>query len=306
MTLGIGLAILTSWLWGTSNVLARVGMKNLSSTTATLFSLICGFVMTTVIALLIFYEKVINLDTNLLPWLALVGFLQFAIGRFLLFTAVRLAGVSRATPLVGSSPLVATSLAVLFAGERLSVIHAIGIGAIFIGMAIVFIQNLEPSSISSTKNIPKIRPWHDRNILLGSIAALVSAIGFGGNQFISATRIVTETEPLIGAAFTLMFGTAFVSLFVIKDIKKDLKSPKKGFMYMGLSGLSASTGVVVLFTALANAPISVVSPISNTQPMVSILLTHLFLQQLERVTLQTVMGAGLVIAGVVAITLGST
>lgn len=306
MILGIGLAILTSWLWGTSNVLARVGMKDIRSTTGTLFSLICGFAMTTVIALIIFYEKVVNLDASLLPWLALVGFLQFAIGRFLLFTAVRLAGVSRATPLVGSSPLVATSLAVLFAGERLSVIHAIGIGAIFIGMATVFNQNLEPSSTSNTKNAPKIRPWNDRNILLGSIVALISAVGFGGNQFISATRIVTDTEPLIGAAFTLMFGTAFVSLFSIKDIKKDIKAPMKGFLYMGLSGLSASTGVVVLFTALANAPISVVSPISNTQPMVSILLTHLFLQQLERVTLQTVIGAGLVISGVVAITLGST
>ena len=51
----------------------------------------------------------------------MAGVLSFPLGRLLNFTGVRMAGVGRASPIVGASPLFAGALAVAFAGEALNV-----------------------------------------------------------------------------------------------------------------------------------------------------------------------------------------
>ena len=47
-------------------------------------------------------------------------------------------------------------------------------------------------------------------------------------------------------------------------------------------------------------------PVSGTFPLWAILMTHLFLQRLEQVTLRTVLGAVLVVAGVGLIAVGQS
>ena len=52
------------------------------------------------------------------------------------------------------------------------------------------------------------------------------------------------------------------------------------------------------------ASVVLVSPLVSTYPLVSILLTHLFLKRLERVTMPTVVGGVLVAAGVALVAFG--
>ena len=48
-----------------------------------------------------------------------------------------------------------------------------------------------------------------------------------------------------------------------------------------------------------------VAPVAGAHPLVAIVLTHIFLQRLERVTVRTVLGALLVLGGIVLIALGT-
>ena len=68
---------------------------------------------------------------------------------------------------------------------------------------------------------------------------------------------------------------------------------------------SAAWGVSFWYLALNEAPVVLVVPLAGTHPLVSIVLTHLFLQRLEKVTLRTIMGALMVVAGVALIAIGS-
>ena len=78
----------------------------------------------------------------------------------------------------------------------------------------------------------------------------------------------------------------------------------KGWLFVALAGGASTWGVTFWFLALGEAPAILVAPLAATHPLFSVLLTLVFLRGLERVTVRTVVGTLLVIAGVALITLG--
>ena len=137
MTLAIILALLAAVGWGTSAVLVRVGLQNISSTTGTVISLASGTLLIGTIALLVNGGNAFLVPAVGLGWIALLGLINYPLGRFLNFYGQSLAGVSRTSPLLAAAPLVSVTLGVLLGGESLNLF--IGLGAISIFGGIVLI-----------------------------------------------------------------------------------------------------------------------------------------------------------------------
>ena len=136
-TLGIILALVASLEWGVGSIFARLGMRHVSSTTATFLSLIAGFVVTLTFALIMDAPAFLALSAGTVLAFALLGFLQFGLGRLLNYTSISLIGVGRATAIGGSAPIFASVLAVLFLGEKLTIPLALGILAVVSGVALI-------------------------------------------------------------------------------------------------------------------------------------------------------------------------
>ena len=77
------------------------------------------------------------LSSTAIGWIALLGLLNYLLGRFLNFNSIRLAGVSRAAPLLAVAPLVAVTLGVLLGGESLSPLIALGTLTIVGGVVLI-------------------------------------------------------------------------------------------------------------------------------------------------------------------------
>ena len=145
-----------------------------------------------------------------------------------------------------------------------------------------------------------------QRLLMGYLAALGAAFCYGSLALV-ARKIVTDySSPIVATAFSMLFGTLILGAFVHRHAFSDIpSSPMRGWMLVALAGLASTWGVSFWFLALNEAPVVLVAPLVGTSPLVSIILTHLFLQRLERVTWRTVLGAILVVGGVVAIALGT-
>ena len=142
-------------------------------------------------------------------------------------------------------------------------------------------------------------------IALGMIFAIMAATAYGSSQFL-ARRIVTEhAPPLVVATVALFVGFLVLTALANKNIVKDRHAPRKALLFLVLSGIAASSGVAFNYSALSLAPVVVVAPVSSVSPLISLSLAHIFLQQLERITLRIWIGAFLVVAGVILVTLGS-
>ena len=146
-----------------------------------------------------------------------------------------------------------------------------------------------------------------RQTLIGYGAALIAAVGYGAGAIASKKAVTDVASPMTATAFALLFGTLIMAVFLPRSTYANLGSAsKRSFVYMGLAGLSGIWGVSFFHLALQEAPVALVMPVSGTFPLWAILMTHLFLQRLERVTLRTVLGAGLVVVGVGMIAVGQS
>ncbi len=144
-----------------------------------------------------------------------------------------------------------------------------------------------------------------RQLLLGYLAALGAAFCYGSVTLV-ARKIVTEfAPPMVGTAFSMLFGTIILGLLVHRHAFEDLpRAPRRGLLMVGLAGLASTFGVSFWFLALNESRVVVVAPLVGTSPLLSIALTHFFLKRLERVTWRTVIGGLLVVSGVAFVVIG--
>lgn len=143
-------------------------------------------------------------------------------------------------------------------------------------------------------------------VAVGIVASALAACSYGFAQFLARQVFTTyEIPSLTAATFGLLTGLVILAALSSGNIKQDIHAPKKAFLFIALSGLAASSGVGFNYTALSLAPVVVVAPVSSITPLISLVLAHLFLQRLERITLRIWLGAALVVAGVVLVVLGT-
>ena len=138
-------------------------------------------------------------------------------------------------------------------------------------------------------------------VALGVVVAFFAAASYGGSQVVGR-KVVTElAPPLVAALFALFFGAVILGMIATPKIFQIPKSPRKSIMFICLSGIFASGGITLLYSALGVAPVVVVSPVASLTPLFALLFARLFLERLEKVTRQTVLGTLLVLIGIIII-----
>jgi len=138
--MGIVLALMAAGGFGSTAVFARLGLEHMRAATGTLFSLIVSSAIAVAIALGLHASEIFGLGGSALAWLAIAGVLSFPLGRLLNYTGVSLAGVSRASPIIGAAPLFATALALSLGGESLSTPILVGTVSIIGGLVLILSQ----------------------------------------------------------------------------------------------------------------------------------------------------------------------
>jgi drug/metabolite transporter (DMT)-like permease len=131
----IVIALAAAFFWGCSAVLVRTGLKHISSTaTGTLISLASGLVFTWLLVLLFQLEEAKETPLKAILLFAVIGVLNFPIGRFFNYMSMSRLGVGRSTPILASAPFFAMVLAVIFTGEDVDLATLAGAGLILAGL----------------------------------------------------------------------------------------------------------------------------------------------------------------------------
>ncbi|MDP6455371.1 MAG: DMT family transporter [SAR202 cluster bacterium] len=138
--LGVLLGLSAAFGFGVAAVFARVGLQDIKVTTGTLVSLVVGSAITMTAAIVFHADAIFELAGVAFLWFLLSAFINFPLGRLLNFTGVSLAGVSKSAPIVGSSPLFATVLAISIGGESINTMIALGTLSIIGGLVLILSQ----------------------------------------------------------------------------------------------------------------------------------------------------------------------
>ena len=145
-----------------------------------------------------------------------------------------------------------------------------------------------------------------RRVLTGLAFALAAAALYGGSSVIAKMAMEAEgIPPVVFTSMSLLMGAILVFLIFHRNFRIGAGMPRKYMGYFMAAGITSGCAVTLLTLAVARAPIAVVTPLASLNPLVTLALTHFFLQQLERVTPRVVVGTVFAVSGVVLVVIGS-
>ena len=296
MALAVAFAFLSALGFSSGGILLRVGTQRVSAPTATFFSVITAAVLISVLALILNLPEVKSVTPTALGWFALMGAIAYPVARVLIVTAMTMVGATRAAPMISVQPLFAFGLALAFLGERPNLLVILGTPIVVFGLILVVLPSRTNGSVDRVLTARK----------LGYLLALGAAASFAGRDVISRHVVGSIAPPMVTAAFALTIGSVLLFLLTYRDVINSFRRlPGRYLGICCLAGAFQGLAVASLFQALSLAPVTVVSPISASNPLITLLLAHIFLQRLERITPLLVVGTLLSVGGVVLVVLGA-
>ena len=296
MALAVAFSFLAAFGFSCGYVLIRVGTQRVSPPTATFFGVFTGAVLITGLAFLFNFEDVKSLRPINFAWFAVMGALAYPAARVSINTAISWVGASRAAPWASLQPLFALALGMAFLGERPNLLVGLGTPVIVCGLVLVV--------VAGGANNPQANRTAVRR--LGYLVAAGGALCFASRDVISRHVVGNLFDPLVTAGMALSLGCIMLFMLTASDVVNSVrKLPPKYVAICGVAGISQGLAVASLFQALSLAPVTVVSPINASGPLITLLLVHLFLQRVEVVTPRLIIGTVLSVMGVIIVVVGA-
>jgi drug/metabolite transporter (DMT)-like permease len=279
------------------SILIRIGTQRVSAPIATFFTVFTGSILVCSIAFAFDFSEIKSLPFTALGWIALMGFMAYPLARVLHNSAISMVGTTRTLPMTSLQPVIAFTLGVLLLGERPNLLVTVGTPIIVVGLLLVVFPRPSASSVERVVNV--------RN--LGYLLAIGGSIAFASRDVVSRHVVTGIAPPFMTAGFALVIGGLILFAFTHRGVVNTVRTvPPRYIAICALAGLIQGMAVATLFQALSRAPVTVVSPIFASQPLIALLLAWLFLRRLEVVDVVLVMGTLLSVGGVVLVILGAT
>lgn len=214
---------------------------------------------------------------------ALVGLLFPATVTLLTFEANRRMGPNVAGALGNLAPVFALLLAAILFGEVPGLAQAVGIAAILFGIAVLTLD----------------RRWLDQSWPRWAALFPLTA---------AAIRGIIQPVTKLGLGFwgspfaAVLIGYTVSSLMIAATVlRRARRAPLRlgfwGAAWFAVVGLANATAVLLLYAALAAGPVTLVSPLVATYPLLTLALTALLLPGAQIVA-RLALGVALTVAGV--------
>ncbi len=135
--LGSLLGLTAGTAWGTSNVLARLGLQYMQPGMGSVIAMFGRLGMLVFLVLLTNPSGLFGVSLKATLLFAVVGILNFPLALFFNYTGLKKIGASRTAPIIASSPVWSVVLAMLFLGEFPSAVAIVGALSIFAGLYLI-------------------------------------------------------------------------------------------------------------------------------------------------------------------------
>jgi uncharacterized membrane protein len=218
------------------------------------------------------------------PYFVLSGVVGTAAGRLFRVVAIEKVGAPVAASINNLSPFIATGLAILLLGERVTLPILLGTLVIVLGTIL----------LSQSGRHVGFRVRHLLYPLLSAscfgVVAILRKLGLG------------HAGPLFDSAINNTAAMVAATVFVLASGKREaLVCNGRSLLYFIAGGIAENTGVFLVLVALGFGEVSVVTPLAGTAPLFVLLLTALFLGG-EQLSGRIVVGAVFIVLGVFLLT----
>lgn len=134
---GLLFALGATTIWGMANVWIRLALRDMRPTTVSVFSLCSGLLLLVPLTVIFYWDDVLDIAAWTMLTIFIYGVSNFLLGRFLNYSSISRIGLNRSVPIIATSPVAALVLAILFLGESMDLVIAIGAATVMAGVLLI-------------------------------------------------------------------------------------------------------------------------------------------------------------------------
>lgn len=288
MTTALTLSISSSLCFGLALVTGRIGLRALDARAGAAISIPTATVLFAAAVPFAFDGAGYTLLAALV--FAVVGLFFPALVTLLTFRSNEQLGPTITGAVSGTAPLFALLAAGVFLDEKVPAQAALACAAIVAGVALL-----------SWKQAA-VRPGFSGRSLLWPIAgAVVRGLAQAGAK----AGLMLWPNPF--AASLIGYSVSSATVIVANRVGRPQRPPlnKRGIAWFAVTGMLNGGAVLLMYGALSEAPVSLVTPIVATYPLITALVSAVALHE-ERVTLRMMAGAVITVLAVVYLVVART
>lgn len=215
-----------------------------------------------------------------IAWLAAAGILHFVLGRYANYRGQKAIGVVMMGPIQDLNIVISIVLAVIFLGEKITPLMAIGITLVVVGPALVF--ETKAKKAARPKRSATFKPAYAEGFLF----AALSGLAYGASPIL--VRIGLEGSPDIGRGvaaglISYIAATALIGAFLLMPGGyRHVRSMRPHeALWFTIAGFFVGIAQMTRYMALAVAPVSVVAPIMRLSSIFRIYFSWILNRQHE-------------------------
>lgn len=215
------------------------------------------------------------------PYFALSGLIGTTGGRLFRVLAIQKVGAPVASAVNNMTPLVASGLAILLLGERVTLP--------IVGGTLVIVAGTILLSLSG-----RLVGFRPRDLLYPFIGASC----FGTVQILRKLGLASA-GPLLGATINVTAALIATTAFVAASGNLgSLRCSRRSLLYFIGGGIAENGGVFLLLLSLGFGDVSVVIPLAGTAPLFVLGLAYLIPSERRKIGWRIVAGVALIVLGV--------
>ena len=281
------LASITAIFYAGALVSSRLGLKYSTPDSVTLVSILVQNV--SLWSAVFLTGGIPKVSWTALAIFCIVGTFQMGV-RIFAYTGVLKIGASRSGSLQSISPLISATIAIVDLREPATSLIIAGTFLVVAGIVLV--------SWKAEREVPSFRWWY---LLLPIAAACLT----GMNHPLRRYAFSLSDEPLFFSAFMGLVSLIGFSIYRwVSPNKQRLDWNGKALWPFLSTGIFETLSIVFIMTSLSLGRVVVVAPIAATYPVWALIGAKIFLRDVEKIRMKTILGILSVVAGTIAIHLG--
>jgi uncharacterized membrane protein len=277
-------SLLAALLFATSHVLIRRGLVTSNAITGSFISL--GMTALILWFMAPFFIPLSSFWTPAVWYFLTAGIFAPGLGRTLTYVGIERVGVARSVPISNCSPMFASLLAVFLLGELWTLQNFLGTTLVIGGIAV----------------LSRAQHGQDQWRPLDLIYPVMAALAFGVSTNLRKLGLMASNVPLMAAAVTAATAFVFsVCLLQARGGLRALKLSRSNWKWFFAAGIANTSATLAVFYALSFGDVVVVEPLVASNPVLSLILSAIFLKDLETITLRLVLGALCTVVGTILV-----
>jgi drug/metabolite transporter (DMT)-like permease len=286
MTTALALAVASALCFGSALVTGRVGLRTLDARAGAAISIPTATVL--LILLAPFTIDLQAFNTGAAALFACVGLFFPAVVTILTFRSNEQLGPTVTSAVSGTAPLFALPAAAWFLQERIPSQAAVAGIAVAIGVALLVWR---PGAEGA-----RFPGWA---LLWPLSGALIRGVA----QAIAKAGLLLWPNPFAAGLIGYVVSSATVVAASRYGRFEKPRLTRSNVAWFAITGVLNGTALVLMYTALGIAPVSLVAPVVAAYPLVTALVSALVLRE-ERMTMQMAAGATITVCAIVYLVVG--